>query len=358
MHLRQKTHMALLAVSFIVGTGHSQDAYFYKGRDLGSEALFNPVNFLLNSSFDIIQLDGHTRNIFDFPYAGGFANVWKNISSPFGPISRYGWGKFLADQVFPVHISKKGAAWWPNYQLHLIGGGMSYTALREWYQAHEFPSPAGFSIATKIVETFLNEAVENGRYTGDNVDPIADLLIFDPAGVVLFSFDGVNKFFSEELNLADWSLQPSFTMLPAALHNNGQNFSMKWRIPFSERWHLFYYFGMNGLIGLSYKSQDGSAVSVGAGLRARQLVLLDQATNQKTLDLVWNGAIFLDQGNSLLASLFFSGLTGYTIDLNLYPGFLRIGRFSPGLWFVYGRDHNIIAGITSRWAPGVGMKLR
>jgi hypothetical protein len=358
MHLRKKTYVVMLAMSCLVGTGDSQDVYFFKGRDFGSEALFNPVNFLLNSSFDIIQLDEHTRNIFDLPYHSGFTNVWKNISSPFGPITRYGWGNFLADQVFPVHVNRKGAAWWPNYQLHLIGGGMSYTALREWYRAHDFPGVVGFSIATKIVETFLNEAVENGRYAGDNVDPIADLLIFDPAGVILFSFDSINRFFSEDLNLADWSLQPSFTLSPAALHNNGQNFSIKWRIPFSERWHLFYYFGMNGLLGLSHKANDGLAISVGAGLRAKRLVLLDQATNHQTLDLVWNAAIFVDQDNSLLASLFFSGLTEYAIDLNLYPGFLRIGSFSPGLWFVYGRERNIIAGITTTWAPGLGTKLR
>jgi hypothetical protein len=358
MLVREKISVSLLAICFCVGAGRSQDAYFYKGRGFGSEALFNPINLLLNGSFDIIQLDGHSRNILDLPYERGFANVWKNISSPFGPISRYGWGNFLAHQVVPVHIDRKGAAWWPNYQLHLIGGGMSYTALREWYRAHEFPSPVGLSIATKIVQAFLNEAVENGRYVGDNVDPIADLLIFDPAGVVLFSFDGVNKFFSEELNLADWSLQPSFTMSPAALHNNGQNFSIKWRIPFSERWHLFYYFGMNGLVGLSYKAHDGSAVSVGAGLRAKQLVILDQATNLKTVDLVWNAAIFVDQDNSLLASVFVSGLTEYSVDFNLYPGFFRIGRFSPGIWLVYGRNRSLIAGITTIWVPGMGMKLR
>jgi hypothetical protein len=109
--------------------------------------------------------------------------------------------------------------------------------------------------------------VENGKYQGDDVDPIADLWIFDPAGILLFSSEGVNRFFSEELNLADWSLQASFLLSPVALHNNGQYFSVKWKFPFSDRWFLFYCFGMNGLIGLSYKMSGGSAVSVGGGMR-------------------------------------------------------------------------------------------
>jgi hypothetical protein len=336
----------------------SQETYFYKGRPFGSEALYNPVSFILNSTFDIIQLDGYSREIFDFPYRQGFTNVWRNFVSPFGPISRYGWKNFIHDQVFPLEPAKKNAAWWPNYHLHLIGGGMSYTALREWYRAHDYPNPVLLSIATKAVDAFVNAAVENGKYQGDDVDPIADLWIFDPAGILLFSSEGVNRFFSEELNLADWSLQASFLLSPVALHNNGQCFSVKWKFPFSERWFLFYFFGMNGLIGLSYKMSGGSAVSVGGGMRGKQLVLLDQATNQRTLDLVWNAGVFYDQDNSLMASLFVSGLTDYSAILNIYPGMLRFGAFSPGIWIAIGRDLRLLAGVTTVWSPGLGFRAQ
>lgn len=345
-----------LALHLFTWTASTQETYFYKNRTYGSEALFNPLSLVLNASFDIIQLEGHSRTFASIRYGEGFTNVLRNITSPLGPISRYGWGNFLADQVLPIHLTRKHAQWWPNYQLHLIGGGMNYTMLREWYSIQRVPSPTLFAISTLAVKALLNEAIENEAVNGDNVDPIADLLMFDPAGIVLFSFDGVNEFFSKELNLADWSLQPSLTFSPAALHNNGQYFSIKWRLPFSERWHLFYYFGMNGLIGLSYKLPNGSAISLGGGLRAKQLVLLNAATNKQTLDLVWNIGAFYDKENSLMASLFVSGLTDYTVSVNLYPGMINIGRFTPGLWLVVARSGTLLTGITTLWAPGLGIK--
>ncbi|MER3525360.1 MAG: hypothetical protein C4326_15285 [Ignavibacteria bacterium] len=345
-----------LASCLFALTASAQESYFYKKRMYGSEALFNPLSLVLNASFDIIQLDGHSRAFKSIRYAEGFSNVLRNITRPFGPISRYGWGNFVADQILPLHLTRKDAQWWPNYQLHLIGGGMNYTMLREWYHVYGVPSPSLFAIGTLAVKALLNEAIENGAVSGDNVDPIADLLIFDPAGIVLFSFEGVNEFFSKELNLADWSLQPSLTFAPAALHNNGQYFSIKWRFPFSERWHLFYYFGMNGLIGLSYKLPDGRAISLGGGLRAKQLVLVNAATNKQTLDLVWNIGAFYDKDNSLMASLFVSGLTDYTVSANLYPGIIDLGGFTPGVWIVVARGGKLLAGITTVWAPGLGIK--
>jgi hypothetical protein len=332
--------------------------YFYKNRNYGSEALFNPLTEILNSSFDIIQLDGHSRKLFELPYGKGFTNIARNLRDPFGPISRYGWGNFLADQVFPIHLTKKDAQWWPNYQLHLIGGGMTYRRLLEWYRTYDFPSPAAFAVGTLAGVCILNESVENGAYQGDNVDPIADLLIFDPGGMILFSFDGVAKFFAETMNLSDWSLQPSFTTSPFALHNNGQYFSMKWKLPFSDHWHLFYYFGMNGLIGLSYKLDDGSAFSLGGGLRGKKLQVLDQSTNKQTLELIWNVGAFYDRENSLMASLFVSGLTDYTVSMNLYPGMIDVGGFTPGLWVVLARNGKFLMGISTVWTPGLGFKAQ
>ena len=357
MH-RMKTflHLTIALLSFTLC--NAQENFFYKNRTFGSEALFNPISEILNSSFDILQLDGHNRNILDLPYNKGFTNVLRNMRDPFGPISRYGWGNFLADQVFPIHLTKKDAQWWPNYQLHLIGGGMTYRRLREWYGVHNLPNPTAFAIGTMATVVFLNESVENGAYQGDNIDPIADLFIFDPGGIILFSFDGVSRFFSEELNLSDWSLQPSFTASPFALHNNGQYFSMKWKLPFSDHWHLFYYFGMNGLIGVSYKLDDGSALSLGGGLRGKQLVVVDQTTNKQTLDLVWNVGAFYDKENSLMASLFISGLTDYTASLNLYPGMIDIGGFTPGLWIVLARQGKLLMGISTVWTPGLGFKTQ
>lgn len=330
-----------------------QIRYFYKGRNFGSEALYNPIEVILNGSFDIIQLDGHDRNIFDFPYSSSINNVLHNLGDPFPVIKRYGWGKFLENEIFPIDITKKGAQWWPNYQLHLIGGGMTFIAVKEWYEQHNFPSPEILSLTTMAAYHLMNEFVENGAYVGDNEDPIPDIYVFDIGGIVLFSFDSVDKFFSEKLNLTDWSLQPSFDLKNKTLQNNGQYFSIKWKLPFSDSWHFFYYFGMNGLTGLSYKFKDGEAISFGAGLRAKQLVTLNQSVNQKTIDMTWNAGLFYDIDNSLMSSLFVSGLTDYRINLNIYPGIIKIGRVSPGAWIVMQSSGKLMFGITTVWIPGL-----
>jgi hypothetical protein len=318
----------------------AQNSYFYKGRDYGSEALYNPVYVILNGGLDIFQIDKQ-RDITKIPFYAGAKNVIKNILDPITPINHYGWWNFLQDQVIPVSFSKNNAQYWPNYTLHLIGGGLTYASTKEWYEYHNYSSPGLLAAVTMGAYHFINEVAENGNYQGDNVDPIADIYIFDLGGILLFSSDNVKRFFSEELNLADWSLQPSLSFRTGELHNNGQYFSMKWKLPFSERWHLFYYFGTNGVGGLSYKYEDGTAISIGIGAAADKLVTLNEWTNKKTLDLVWNLGIFYDKNNSLLASLSFTKKTDYMANLNIYPGFLKIGDFSPGFWTAYNEDGNV-----------------
>ena len=353
-----------LLVLFVLGMGLftipsiAQKNYFYTDKKFGSEAMYNPLSLVLNSSYDILQLEGYPRTIFDFPYSTSSANVFRNLRDPFTPISNYGWGNFLRNEIFPINWSKSGRQWWPNYQLHLIGGGMSYTIMKEWYDMHGFPAPAIFSMTTLATSHLLNEFVENGSYQGDNVDPIADIYIFDLGGIVLFSFDSVNEFFSNELNLADWSLQPSFSFRPAQLHNNGQYFSLKWKFPFSERWHLFYECGMNGLLGLSYKYETGEAISFGGGMRSKHLTLIDPQSNQKSGELTWNVGVFYDRENSLLMSLLVSGLEDNMINVNVYPGIIKIGTFSPGVWCIIQRDGSPIVGVSTVWTPGVAVETK
>lgn len=328
----------------------AQGPYFYKNRDFGSEALYNPISLVLNGGFDIIQVT-HERDITKIPFYDGGRNVLRNLGDPFGPIRRYGLGNFLRDQVIPLGLSKENGQWWPNYTLHLIGGGMTYVATTEWYEAHSVPQPVLLSLLTMTTYHVVNEITENGAYQGDNVDPIADLYLFDIGGIVLFSSESVQRFFSEDLNLADWSFQPSFSLRNFHLHNNGQFFSIKWKFPFSERWHLFYYFGTNGVGGVSYKRTDGSFISVGIGLVAKALIDVDNLTNKKSVDLVPNIGLFYDVGNSLMASLSISRKTDYMANLNIYPGLVRIGGFSPGFWFVVSAEGKPIIGLTTSFLP-------
>ncbi len=325
-------------------------SYFYKGLTYGNQAIYHPLYVILNGGFDMIQV-GNKRDIKNFPYKIAITNIWRNISDPFTPINNYGWWDFISDQVLPLSLNKNNAQFWPNYTLHLIGGGMEYAALKEWYEFHKYPYPQWLSALTVMSYHFINEVAENGNRIGDDVDPIADLYIFDIGGILLFTSESVKRFFSEDLNLADWSQQPSFSLRNGELHNNGQFFSVKWKLPFLNSWHAFYYFGTNGVGGLSYKFEDGSALSVGAGLATGDLILLDERTNKKTLGLVGNFGVFYDKNNSLLASLSVTIKTDYMININIYPGVIKLWDVSPGLWGAYSQDGNVILGFTVTWFP-------
>lgn len=324
--------------------------YFYKGYKFGNQALYNPMYLLLNGGFDMIQV-GNKRDIKNFPYKIAVKNIWKNLSDPFTPINNYGWWNFIKDQVLPLSLDKKNAQFWPNYTLHLIGGGMEYAAMKEWFEYYNYPNPQLLSAFTVMTYHLINEVAENGNYVGDDVDPIADIYIFDIGGILLFTSESVKRFFAEDLNLADWSQQPSFSLRNGELHNNGHFFSVKWKFPFSDSWHAFYYFGTNGVGGLSYKFQNGSAISVGLGLAASDLILLDEKTNKKTLGLVGNLGVFYDRNNSLLASLSITIKTDYMVNVNIYPGLIKIGDISPGIWGAYSQDGNIFWGLAFSWLP-------
>lgn len=330
----------------------SQTYHFYKGRDFGSESLYSPWGLILNGSYDIIQLD-KTRDIFSLPYSRGFKNVTWNLGHPFSSIESYGWHNFIRDEIFPLSLDKNNGQWYPNYTLHLIGGGMTYRAMAEWFTFNDVPSPYLFSFAVMGVYHMMNEVVENQNYQGRTVDPISDIYLFDLGGIALFSSESVCAFFDSTLNLADWSLQPSFLLWNRQLHNNGQYFSLKWKLPFWDHWYLHHFFGLNDVTGLSYRFDNGEAISFGYGLTPGNFILLDRLTNKKTISLVESAGIFFDRDNSLLASMLLTRKTDYTLSVNIYPGFLDIGKFKLGGWIVLSKNGETLFGVTTRYIPGV-----
>jgi hypothetical protein len=329
--------------------------YFYTNKDYGSEALFNPISLIINGAYDVTQLQSVTNKIHDPDFSRKARVVFENLGNPFESIRHYGVSKFITGEFLPLKWEKGNMQWIPNYQNHLIGGGMLYTAMREWYDEHNFPVPWLFSSATLMTQHLLNEIYESGAHEGWSVDEVSDIYIFDLGGIVLFSFDSVSEFFSETLNFSDWSLQSTITA-PNGRVNAGQYFSFKWQLPFSEEYSLFYRYGMGGVVGLSKKMDEENNLSAGLGFRTKHLI--DVGPNrQRTIETGWQLGIFYDRNNSLLASVVLSGIKEYFCSIDIYPGIIKFGEFSPGVWTVIGRNGNAMFGLTTKYVLSLGYEV-
>ena len=332
------------AVSPALPSAVVEPYFFYHRLNYGSESLVHPLRMIINSGYGIFQVGAHDRRPFKVDYDTGATNLWRNLRDPVASIQHEGWWQFLRAEVIPISFNAKGARYWPNYTQHLIGGGMSYRLIAEWFRAHDWPHSRWYAAGTMFGYHVLNEIVENDRYVGWTTDPVADLYLFDPAGILLFNSDRVARFFGETLHMADWSYQLAFDPWRGTLENGGQNYVMKLGLPRSERWSLFYHYGTHGEIGFSYTRPDGDCWSVGAGLVAGRLV--DLGDGVKTVDLVPSAGIFYDRNNSLMASVYFAQTQSYRWRLNLYPGLLRVKSWAPGFFSAIDHNGRVIGGIT------------
>jgi hypothetical protein len=328
--------------------------YFFHGYDFGSQAIFNPLTNILNRGFDVLQIRGQERDPVGQLDRDDMRNVLDNLAHPYSRISEEGRWKFFREEVLPLGWTRDTARWTPNYSLHLIGGGMTFTALREWYADHGVPVAGLFSAMTVMASAFINESLENKGVRGRNTDCIADIYFFDLGGILLFSFSGVNRFFSETVVVSDWSLQPGITWPGHMLNNQGNYFAFKWSVPLVPALRLFAHLGLGSLFGLSYRFPSGISWSAAGGLRSSRLVNQSEVSLQNNVNFAPSAAVFVDRDESLLASLQISDVHDYFISFNLYPN--AIVRFEPGvgLWSAVSKDGAFVVGLSVARALGLG----
>ena len=338
--------LALLIARQACLAGEPEEFYFYKGLGYGSEANVHPLRLIVNGGYGIMQLDNRDRNIFEVEYGVAWDNLLMNLGDPVEAIDREGWGNFFFRQITPFSTNRASAQYWPNYTQHLIGGGMSYRLMLEWFRYHEYAHPRLMAVGTIAVYHFLNEMVENDGFVGYSTDPIADLYIFDPLSMLFFSSERVSRFFGETLMMAEWAYQPAIDPWTGNIENNAQNFIFKVPIPGSERYRLFYHYGTHGELGLSYTRSDGRCLSLAGGFKAKKLVELDEGL--KTVDLALVAGIFYDRNNSLMASLIYAATKDYRLRLNAYPGLFRVGPLRPSFFLALSRDDRILVGVDLR----------
>lgn len=323
--------------------------YFYKRAGEGSDLLTNPLRLILNGGFGIIGVESRSNVLGDIDYANGWENLWLNLGNPIEAIEEKGWWDFFSSEVIPVSFNSGNAQYWPNYWNHLLGGGFSYRLMREWYRAHGFAHESRWALTTMVAYHLTNETVEMDDKTGWRVDPIADVYIFDVAGILLFESDRVARFFGETMNMSDWSLQPFYDPRRGRMDNIGLKYMMRLRLGRATPWHLFYHWGNSGELGLSRDLGGGHFVSAGAGWLAANITDVDGIS--ETAELANSFGMFYDRGGSLMASALYSRKTDDRWRLNLYPGLVKIGPLRPGLTFIDTRSGDVLVGVTLGNAP-------
>jgi hypothetical protein len=331
-----------------------EEAYFYHRYDYGSQAAFNPVSVLVNGGYDMLQTRAMSNHVASLDYRHSMANVADNLFHPAASIGEYGWKQFAQDELYPSDLSLKNAQWVPNYSLHLIGDGLTFRTLTEWYASHGMGHPALMAAANCLAYEFMNEAVENGANRSTNVDAIADMLVFDPLGMLLFSNDRVARFFGETLHAANWSAMPLLNAGNGQLDNASLSFAFKYLPMDNVPVGLFYYAGINTVGGFTWRYDKEYSLSFGGGIGTIGIIDVDQANGQRksTAVLGKTAALFWDRNNSLLASLVISNQRLYTARLNVYPlPAMSRWRLKPGFFLARGFYGELFMGAALTFAP-------
>ena len=266
----------IVAYAFVAGlhvtpVSASEDKpyYFYKKTDVGSEAAFSPLSAMINVGYDLFRSGSYQNRIAGVDYQTGIENIYDNVIHLNRNIQLSGgWRDFAAYEVFPYReFGLSHGHFVPNYFLHVLGEGMLYRKMQEWYTERQYPVPRLMALGTIFASQLLNETVENGAYRGANNDPVADLVFFNPLGWLLFSFDEVARFFSEDITIGFWPGQPTIDLSDFSLYNAGESYFYRGGFDFMGPISLFGYMGCEGIGGLSWKFDETDSLTVAGGYR-------------------------------------------------------------------------------------------
>ncbi|MEA1986965.1 MAG: hypothetical protein U9N76_05705 [Candidatus Marinimicrobia bacterium] len=367
MNLVNKKH-TILSIFFILVITSSfifsqeKDRYYYYNPkiDYGSDLLFNPFGLLINGSYDMMRVNRFDRSITKQSYKLGMQNVNDNLLHPFYHIEHFGYDKFFKQEFFNFSLDFETAGYMPNIGLHILGNGMEYAKLSEWYDYHNVPYPKLFSIITTTSYQYLNEVIENGSYQGTNVDPIADMLFFNPVGIILFSFEPIQNFFSEKLPIYSWPLQPMINPQNLFIENGGQQYASRLQITKNENISLFFNWGLSAVFGMSYKLENKKNISFGIGGYMNNLVNEEYSENRFVSGYIdYAVGIYYDKNNSLLSSVLVTGPKAYNLRINVYPNLINIKGIKPGFFLGVGEMDNFTFGINIAPIPiGIAGQIR
>lgn len=326
--------------------------YFYRSLPYGSDASFHPVSEVINGAFGIMQISTNWEPLNQIDWEQGLDITWRSITHPERTIDAYGREDFIHDNILPDRVGWNNLQYVPNYCLHLVGGGARHRAFTEWYDAHNYPAPWAWAWGTTIAHAFAVEAVEHYNETEPTVDPVADMLLFDPAGALLFTNDHVARFFSRTLHMGIWSGQPAYNPVANTFENAGENYGLHYFFG-EHRVGLFSYWGMSHLFGVTVRGGRAFDWSVGLGGAVDELHERDRGAFFPRVKL--DAGAFIHKNGSLLASVQVSQSWSQPFRLTLYPGMFSLGSMAPG-FYTGVRGNDVILGLSFSRLP-VGLAI-
>lgn len=270
---------------------------------------FFPLTNYVNTSFDTAQVslafdqDGYWRN---------HKRVFDRILDPHDSIEDDGGYDELVQQEF---FSSRAL---PNVTLHFLGNGYDFRLLAEWCDHHRLPYPFVWAFVTSYAGYLGNEAIESSNSEIDALDPIADLYFFNLLGNLAFTSDRVADFAQNRMQMRNWTGQPIFDLRQNEFVNASNNYVLRPHL-WGERVRPFVYFGLHYFGGASFRLADGSAVSLGAGLAAKDPLREGNGLVDNLRKIQPSGGIFWDDQDHLLASVVFNSTDELLVRANLYP---------------------------------------
>ena len=332
---------------------------FYASRPYGSESQFNPLSLIVNGGYDQLRTSDNKRTIFKLPYEGEFRTVWRSVTNPERAIRHYGWGNWLTHEVFPLSTKGEGGGqWYPNYQLHLFAGGMTYARMVEWYEQHGAGHPELAAGTTVYAWHLLTEMVESNAVCCEDVDGITDLLIFDSASILLWNQSWMKRPFGGRVEFTDWPGQATLSLPSQRIENAYMMAMLRAPLPRADDWKIMTTMGNAFLVGLSRRVGREYWVSASGGFDPSDNPIVNNKTGARTVELLPNAGVFLDRNGSLLVSFITKGGSTNGATLNIYPGVIGSGWWSPGLWAQQVRGGGVRFGVTSKLGVGFGGMAR
>jgi len=319
--------------------------FYYHPDDIGAHAFQYPLNIVLGGSFGAL----YDRTLDDFAFKQGLTSIGRSLADPIGTVNAYGAKKFFRYEFIP-HIGK-GYNWLPNWNWHLIGGGFRTRLLKEYYIDHEYEHPGLAAWMTAYCYHISNEVVEAEKYENGagSEDALADLLFFDWIGKLLFDIDAVNRVATVQFHLSEWSYQTQWSPASNRLFNNGQLYWVRYHVVGPISLSILTGEQVN-TYGVSYAIADNRHVSIGYGVKAKDLALTKEG-DAIASGLSFNAGLYYSVNDNpvVVASYEGRGTADKNIVkkvnalkskliINLYPGSLLLAGLRPGFSFIWQND--------------------